>query len=298
MATEQPPAVLGPPRELRVQHSAPTVGMSSGSEPSQPVEFRGFDFFSQREHNEFKDASRAYFAEKNGNPASWLGDPSPPASAHTSLDEPRPIPRALSPPDENEPRNDKRILGLQRPWFWTVLGILGVIIIVAVGVGVGVGAGTRAASSSKSANGVAPASDATGTTMTRTSTATTSAMAVITSSLSSPAVTRTPTATPKARMGCPEINGTTYQVPGSAKKFLQLCGIDHDKEDGAIELHNVYTDTAQDCIDNCAGTTGCTGCGWGFIDGDEGPPFRCWLKDRVNGRSHRADKTWSFAVLL
>ncbi|KAI0196685.1 hypothetical protein EV127DRAFT_85818 [Xylaria flabelliformis] len=299
MATEQQPAVLGHPRELRVQqqHSAPTVGTSSGSEPSQPVEFRGFDFFSQREHNEYKDASRAYFAEKNGNPASWLGDPSPPASAHASLDEPRPISRALSPPNENEPRNDKRIMGLQRPWFWTVLGIFGVVLIVAVGVGVGVGVGTRASSGSN-VNGVAPASDATGTTMTRTSTPAMSAMTMITSSLPLPTATSTPTATPKARLGCPEINGTVYQVPGSTKKFLQLCGIDHGKEDGAIDLHSVYTDTAQECIDNCAGTTGCTGCGWGFVDGDKGPPFRCWLKDKVNGKSHRADKTWSFATLL
>ncbi|KAI0456714.1 hypothetical protein F5B21DRAFT_122731 [Xylaria acuta] len=302
MATEQQqqPAPLGPPKELPVQQSLPTLGISSGSEPSQPVEFRGFEFFSQREHNEHKDASRAYFAGKNGNPSSWLGDPSPPASAHTSLDEPRPVPGALYPPNENEPRDGKRILGLQRPWFWTALGILGVVIVVAIGVGVGVGvSSSRGTNGSKSASGVAPASDATGTSISRTTTPVMSAMTLATSSLSSPTSTRTPTATPEARMSCPAINGTVYQVPGSTKKFLQLCGVDHGTEEGAIDIRNVYTDTAQDCIDNCAGTTGCTGCGWGFIEGDDGPPFRCWLKDNVkNGKSHPADMTWYFAVLL
>ncbi|KAI8949199.1 hypothetical protein F4801DRAFT_580596 [Xylaria longipes] len=308
MATEKQPAALGPPKELPAQQSPPTLGVASGSEPSQPVEFRGFEFFSQREHNEYKDASRAYFAGKHGDPSSWLGDATPPASAHPSLDEPRPVPGgSSSPPNESESRNDKRILGLQRPWFWTVLGILGVIIVVAVGVGVGVGVGTRrAASGSKSASGVAPASDATGTTTTTTTMNSTSvmpvmsAMTVATSSSSSSTATRRPTAaTPEATPGCPEINGTVYQVPGSTKKFLRLCGVDHDVEDGAIDVRNVYTNTSEDCIDNCAGTTGCSGCGWGFIEGDKGPPFRCWLKDNVkNGKSHPADKTWYFAVLL
>ncbi|KAI0444541.1 hypothetical protein F4803DRAFT_511036 [Xylaria telfairii] len=299
MATEQQPAALGPPKELRVQQASPTLGIASGSEPSQPVEFRGFDFFSQREHNEYKDASRAYFAEKNnGNPSSWLGDATPPASAHTSLDEPRPAPTGgSSPPNETEPRNDKRILGLQRPWFWTVLGILAVIIIVAIGVGVGVGVSSRTTSSSKSEDGVAPASDATGTTMTGTSTAALSAMTIATSS-SPPSATHTQTATPEAGVGCPEINGTVYQVPGSTKKFLQLCGIDHGIQDGAIDIRNVFTNTSQECINNCAGTDGCTGCAWGFIAGDKGPPFRCWLKENVNGKSHVADMGWYFSVLL
>ncbi|KAI0490328.1 hypothetical protein F4859DRAFT_457765 [Xylaria cf. heliscus] len=297
MATEQQqqPAALRAPKELRVKQSSPAPGVSSTSGPSQPVEFRGFEFFSQREHNEYKDASRAYFAEKNGNPSSWLGDATPPASAHPSFDEPRPVLGSLSPPNENESRGNKRILGLQRPWFWTVLGILGVIVVVAIGVGVGVGVGAkRSTSSSKTESGVSPASDGT----TGTSTPGMSALTTATSSSSSPAATRTSAANPDARTSCPAINGTVYQVPGSTKKFLQLCGVDYGTEDGAVDIRNVYTDTAQDCIDNCAGTTGCTGCGWGFIEGDKGPPFRCWLKDNVDGKSHAANATWYFAVLL
>lgn len=153
MATEQQPAptVLGHSREPPLRSPAP--GEPVGAGPSQPIEFRGFEYFSQREHNEYRDASRAYFAEKNGDPASWLGDATPPASAHPSLDEPRAT-HAGFPylPNQNEVK-EKKILGLQKPWFWTLLAIIAVIIIVAVGVGVGVGVGNKqAGNDSKSAS--------------------------------------------------------------------------------------------------------------------------------------------------
>ncbi|KAI1308842.1 hypothetical protein F5Y03DRAFT_83736 [Xylaria venustula] len=302
MATEQqPPAVtvLGSPRELRP--SSPTFGQSGEAGPSQPVEFRGFDFFAQRDFNEYKDASRAYFAEKNVHPSSWLGDATPPASAHPSLDAPRPedFPQ---PPAQTEQKNGKTILGLRRPWFWTLLAIIAIIIVVAVGVGVGVGV-PQAENSSKNANAaVGPASDATSTGTDNP--IATSGMTLATSSVS-PTSTRTSTAstqmsmaTPGAATSCPDINGTIYAVPGSTKRFIQLCGVDYGKQDGAIDIRNVYTDTAEDCIDNCAGTTGCTGCGWGFIEGDDGPPYRCWLKRNLDGRPHGADTAWQLSVLL
>ncbi|KAI1422228.1 hypothetical protein F5Y12DRAFT_644714 [Xylaria sp. FL1777] len=303
MATEQqPPAatVRAPPREI--QQLSPTLGEPAGAGPSQPVEFRGFDFFAQRDFNEYKDASRAYFAGKTGNPSSWLGDATPPASAHPSLEEPRP--EEFSQASNEREQNDKKtILGLQRPWFWTLLAIIAVVIIVAVGVGVGIGV-PREANSSKSASAVGAASDATSTTKTSSDTTETGGMTAATAS-SSPTPTRTPTestqvtmATPKATTSCPEINGTVYEVPGSTKKFVQLCGVDYGKGDGAVDIRNVYTDTAEDCIDNCAGTTGCTGCGWGFIEGDKGPPYRCWLKNNLDGRPHSANMSWYFSVLL
>lgn len=159
MATEQPPAVtaLGRPREPQAPSPTPTPGDLAGPEPSQPIEFRGFEYFAQRDFNEFKDASRAYFAEKNDAPASWLGDATPPASAHPSLEESRSAPGQLSyQSSDKEPKKERLILGLRRQWFWTVLAIIGVLIIVAIGVGVGVGT-TRAATSSKSASVVGPA---------------------------------------------------------------------------------------------------------------------------------------------
>lgn len=168
METEQqrpPPAVtvLGRPREpQQPQPPSPTPGdfaaaaaggpeLPSTTQP--PIEFRGFEYFAQRDFNEFKDASRAYFAEKNDAPLSWLGDATPPASAHPSLDESRPAPGQF--PYQSNRKEPKRkravILGLRRQWFWTVLAITGVLVIVAIGVGVGVST-SQAASRSKSAS--------------------------------------------------------------------------------------------------------------------------------------------------
>ncbi|KAI0403969.1 hypothetical protein F4802DRAFT_268579 [Xylaria palmicola] len=298
MTTEQPSEALAHSSEPKP--SSPAQGESAGAGPSQPAEFRGFQFFSQRDYNEYKDASRAYFAQKNGAPSSWLGDATPPASARPSLDGSQPAPRELSSAfDERDPGDERRIFGLKRLWFWTLLAITGVIIVVAVGIGVGVGT-TRADSSSKSASGDGPASDATDSSSTGTQGA--GGIPIVTTSpspTSTPAPTGPSTEMPLATAGaCPQVNGTVYDVPGSTVRFIQLCGVDYGQVDGAVDIRNVYTDTAEDCIDNCAGTTGCTGCGWGFIEGDEGPPFRCWLKYNVSGTPHAADRTWYFAVLL
>ncbi|KAI3325157.1 hypothetical protein HD806DRAFT_533751 [Xylariaceae sp. AK1471] len=311
MATEQP-AVTVLSRPGQRQQPSPTLGEAVGPEPSQPVEFRGFDFFAKRDYNELKDASRAYFgaaaAEKNGTPSSWLGDASPPASAHPSLDESRSIAGEFggfpAPSNERSPRNENKTLRLQRPWFWTLLAIIAVIIIVAIGVGVGVGTSQRASSGSKSAGA---ANGITSGPMGTTTSAGASVTSGLTISTSSPSPTsietrtttsmQTPMATATAMTGCPAVNGTIYQVPGSTKKFLRLCGVDYGKEDGAVDIGNVPTENVTDCIANCAGTTGCVGCGWGFIDGDEGTEHRCWLKSNVK-KSHNADMTWAFSVLL
>ncbi|KAI0868447.1 hypothetical protein GGS24DRAFT_506769 [Hypoxylon argillaceum] len=316
MATEQQqqqqqPAVtvLGRPREPPRQPS-PTLGASAaaggGADPSHSqthlVEVRDYEFFAQRDFNELKDASRAYFAGKTGNPSSWLGDATPPASAHPSLDESRPVPGEFSYQSSEKESSNRKILGLHRLWFWTLLAIIAVIIVVAIGVGVGLGT-TRAANGSKNANGAGPASDASST-ATGTGPASTNGIAVTTTA-ASPTLTQAPTTTSSSSQvstaspgSCPDINGTVYAVPGSTKQFLQLCGIDYGKQDGAVDIRNVYTDTAEDCMDNCAGTAGCTGCGWGFIEGDSGPSHRCWLKEDVTKKPHTADMTWHFGVLL
>lgn len=131
-----------------------------------------------------------------------------------------------------------------------------------------------------------------------TPTASGTMMETLTSSRTTTSSTQQPSVSPGSKKNCPAINGTVYEVPGSTKKFLQLCGVDYGKEDGAVDIRNVYTNTEEDCIDNCAGTTGCTGCGWGFIDGDDGPPYRCWLKSHVDEKPHSANKTWHFAMLI
>ncbi|GAP83920.1 putative major capsid protein L1 [Rosellinia necatrix] len=306
---EPTPKALEPMREPQQSPAAATTAAAGGAAaaragPSQPVEFRGFEFFAQRDYNEYRDASRAYFAEKNANPSSWLGDATPPASAHASLDEPRPASgEAPYSSNEGQPKSEKRILGLQRPWFWTCLAITIVLVIVAIGVGIGVGVGAkRATDDSKSASAAGLASDTASTAMSLTQTLATDAMQTGTSS-PIPTSTRAPASStqpssPSRSTKCPGVNGTVYEVPGSTKRFLQLCGVDYGKEDGAVDLRSVFTNTAEDCIDNCAGTKGCTGCGWGFIDGDEALPYRCWLKTNVDEKPHSADATWHFAVLL
>ncbi|KAI8626288.1 hypothetical protein F5Y19DRAFT_226142 [Xylariaceae sp. FL1651] len=304
MATNQPAAtVLGAPRQQ--PQTSQTQWDGIGPEPSQPVEFRGFDFFSKRDFNQLKDASRAYYgmttAEKQGNPSSWLGDATPPATAHQSLDEARPVdgrfPIALggkTPPE-------KKIVGLRRPWFWTLLAIIAVVVIVAIGVGVGVGVSQRTSSGSKGAVGSSPSTTtATTSAMVSSGTPAVSSMPMAASSTSPTGTpttsTRAPTSTMEIKTDCPAANGTIYHVPGSTKQFLRICGIDYGN-DGAVDIRNVPTDNAADCIDNCAGTTGCTGCGWGFIDGDQGSEHRCWMKSNLK-KAHDADMDWAFAMLL
>lgn len=140
MATEQSDVtVLGRSRQ---QQSSPAPVEATGPQASDNLEFRGFDFFSKQDFNQYKNASQTYFgaaaAEKNGVPSSWLGDATPPASAHPSLDEPRPIAGGYSTSPKEKRQKSFTILGLRRPWFWTLLAIIAVIILVAIGVGVGV----------------------------------------------------------------------------------------------------------------------------------------------------------------
>lgn len=106
--------------------------------------------------------------------------------------------------------------------------------------------------------------------------------------------TSLPTATTK--LGCPDANNTIYDVPGSPKNFLRICGIDHDGAAQARDIGSVWTATMEDCMINCAGFSGCTACGWGAIAGDPGSEHRCWLKNNLTD-AYQYRTGWQFAIL-
>jgi hypothetical protein len=96
---------------------------------------------------------------------------------------------------------------------------------------------------------------------------------------------------------CPEANGTTHAIPGTTKSALVLCGIDYSSSRGeAVELGQVLTESMAECIQSCVNFSGCTACGWGFIPGDKGDSWRCWLKGNL-AQYHTARANWSFAIL-
>ncbi|KAK0733821.1 hypothetical protein B0T26DRAFT_818327 [Lasiosphaeria miniovina] len=94
---------------------------------------------------------------------------------------------------------------------------------------------------------------------------------------------------------CPAANNTIYQVPGSTKSFLRLCGVDYSGS-GATDILNVTTTNMAQCMDRCATLDKCTGCGWGFIAGDVGDAHRCWMKTALK-TGHEATTDWCFAIL-
>ncbi|KAI1632716.1 hypothetical protein F4809DRAFT_653059 [Biscogniauxia mediterranea] len=262
MASEQlGRPIAGYPRQPP-QARLPVTGVAEKSSPNaavaeSPLEFRGFDFFAKRDLNQFRNASKAYFAPTNTgkrfsfNPSSWLGDATPPGSPVPSTEGSYAAAgRFPIPPDGKTPRQEKRILGMRRPWFWTLLAIVIVLLIVAIGVGVGVGVGSRSSSGSKEV--ASPSSPTTA-----------SSAAISDSPTATVTLTSATTATPTvgAKLDCPAANGTTYQVPGSDKTFLRICGIDYSGSDEATDIRNVPTEDMLDCMKNCAGTANCTGIG-------------------------------------
>ena len=130
---------------------------------------------------------------------------------------------------------------------------------------------------------------------TSTATSTTSPL----SSQSSPSSSSTSSSAspiPTASTDCPFINNTIYRLPGSNKSFLRLCGIDYSGESEAVELANKPTFSFADCIGNCAGTYGCTGCAWGIVSADEGANHQCWMKTGLK-TGHKVAPDWCFAIL-
>ncbi|KAI0015963.1 hypothetical protein F4780DRAFT_31164 [Xylariomycetidae sp. FL0641] len=285
-----PPAPPPPP--------PPPPAVVTTREKDPPFEFRGFDFFAKRDYNDLKNATRSYFAPtaaaaaagatRTGDPASWLGDETPPATPTEAFSDDRegrfPI------PPTGRKRDRRRVLGLSMPCFWALLALLLLIIVVAVGVGVGVGVSQQSdGGGSKQAAGASPSSTSSSDGSSSSSTT------APTGTTSSPTTTTTtidvaPTTTTHA-VDCPGSNNTLYRVPGSTKAFLRVCGVDYSGAGEATDLGHVKTDTFDECIGNCATTAGCTGCGWG------GPDYICWLKSNLQ-RSHDAAENWAFASLL
>ena len=120
-----------------------------------------------------------------------------------------------------------------------------------------------------------------------------------------------PAATTSSLTDCPAANGTTYTVPGSDKKFLRLCGVDYSGTGAAVDLSHLPTTSMDDCMNNCAGTSGCTACGWGPINssttntdrtgvtGGSGKDYECYLKSTLGSASKakEADSDWCFAIM-
>ncbi|KAK8094329.1 hypothetical protein PG997_001014 [Apiospora hydei] len=305
-----------PPPPVAGSAAAPRGGAAT---QSPPVEFRGFDFFTKREFNELKSASEAYFAPAAAassrasrrlsralGPASWLRDPTPPEVPPEGLPPAEgrfPIPMGGKnelPPLTNASdtwsrKSTTRFCGLRRSRFWMIIGLLIGLVIVVVAVGVGVGVGKNASGSSSDAAG-AVSSGPSSTLSHPTSTATTTATATVSPTATSTSTSTNPAAT-AGKLDCPAANGTEYMVPGSNKRFLRVCGVDYTGASGGVDLKQVTTQSMLDCMTNCAGTYGCTGCGWGYMEGDTGYEHRCWLKSKLM-KSHETDINWSFAVLL
>ncbi|RYP64821.1 hypothetical protein DL771_008601 [Monosporascus sp. 5C6A] len=228
------------------------------------------------------------------------------------------------PEQQQSPQNEPRILGLRKKMLWVLLVLIGivlVVVVIAVGVGVGLGnRDSRLAGSSAVAGGSdsdsSGADDSTATTIgtdgrpaiTATVTMTTAPSAPPTKSHPSSSSSPKPTVTDSpdmggARLDCPAANGTTYQVPGSIKRFLRVCGVDYRTGHGqgfATEVGQVQTETMLDCMKNCAGTWGCEACGWGYLEGDGPDPLHtCFMKSDLRpGARREVDDGWSFALLL
>ncbi|KAF7514652.1 hypothetical protein G7054_g15127 [Neopestalotiopsis clavispora] len=224
---------------------------------------------------------------------SWLRDPTPPGTPDPEEAGRRdgngmfPIP----PGGKNRRNGDGRIFGLQKRWFWGLLAVAAVVILgLVIGVAVGVSQSKANSSShSSTSGGVGNGTDTSASSAAATATTTTGTTATTS--------TTSATATSTGGVDCPAGNGTTYTVPGSTVQFLHLCGIDYSGDDEATDLGSVQTNSMADCMDNCAGTSGCTGCGWGYVDGDSLFEHTCWLKSGLK-QSHTADSGWAFAIII
>ncbi|KAK3388109.1 hypothetical protein B0T20DRAFT_365746 [Sordaria brevicollis] len=96
----------------------------------------------------------------------------------------------------------------------------------------------------------------------------------------------------QAYSDCPAANNTMHRIPGLAKSFLRLCGVDYSADD----LGNFLAGSMAECIDACAAMERCTGCSWGYLDGDKGNKHRCWLKGNL-GTPREEPSDWCFAMI-
>ncbi|UQC86313.1 uncharacterized protein CLUP02_11813 [Colletotrichum lupini] len=94
-----------------------------------------------------------------------------------------------------------------------------------------------------------------------------------------------------------DADNTVYNVIGSDKRFLRVCGVDYSGDDGAIDMSNTQASTMGDCMEICAKSAQCTGVSWGNVMINGAAELRCWLKRDLK-KSHAAVENWNFAVLL
>lgn len=92
---------------------------------------------------------------------------------------------------------------------------------------------------------------------------------------------------------CPVSNNTVYN---NGKEFRQFCGIDYS-DDGAVDIGNKKVTSFDSCLDFCASWSNCTGAGWGYMSGDTGGKYTCYLKNDLV-ESHNATNYWAFGVLI
>ncbi|KAJ0312309.1 hypothetical protein COL5a_001990 [Colletotrichum fioriniae] len=125
----------------------------------------------------------------------------------------------------------------------------------------------------------------------------TSSTTIPTSVTSTSTSAPSPTATSSGNAICPDADNTVYNVIGSDKRFLRVCGVDYSGDDGAIDMSNTQASTMGDCMEICAKSAQCTGVSWGNVMINGAAELRCWLKRDLK-KSHAAVENWNFAVLL
>ncbi|KAK5656427.1 hypothetical protein OQA88_4808 [Cercophora sp. LCS_1] len=192
----------------------------------------------------------------------------------------------------------------KRRWVVLALVLLFFILPITLGVGLGVGLKNRSAGSAPATSASSDASnlDTTTSPSLPSPDVTLDVTPTPSPAKGTPTATKqaTPTTTPQVVEGtlpdCPSGNNTLYTVSGSTKTFLRVCGIDYSGANGATDLAHIYTNSMVECMNVCASYDRCTGCGWGWVEGDTGVSHRCWMKSDLRV-SHRARDDYGFGVL-
>lgn len=194
-----------------------------------------------------------------GTPAYNQGYGYPPSVQYDGQGGYSPVPLAGAPVPPEKPA--PKLCGLPRRRALIIIAI-GAVAVIAIIVGVAVGV----TSSTKKSDSASP---------------------------SNPSSSSVPTATDA--VGCPDANNSPYTASGGAS-FIRYCGIDFGDNGEAKNINSVRTSSMAACMDACAAYTGCTGVGWGYMDGDTGTRHTCYMKSNLD-HAHKAVPGWNFAVL-
>ncbi|KAK3497318.1 uncharacterized protein B0T23DRAFT_402466 [Neurospora hispaniola] len=192
--------------------------------------------------------------------------------------------------------------GIRRGVLWAIV-IAAILLVIVLPLSVGLGVGlSRSSKSSSSSTAPGPSSS-----QTALPTSTIQDAITIPSPMPSHSQTAVSTATiipssttsssinkprPTAYSDCPAANNTMHRIPGLAKSFLRLCGVDYTADD----LGNFLAGDMAECIDACAAMERCSGCSWGYLDGDKGNKHRCWLKSNLQTAKEQPSD-WCFAMI-